>query len=73
MDYNDPAWRRAMWGLLSTEFYFYDEGWLPRFPFHLWIVELVINVYQNIPEAWSPHEEFLMQFASPHPSTLKFS
>src|SRR5215470_3439002 len=38
--FGDQAWEYRFWSLHATEFYFFDNGWVPRFMYQLWMVEL---------------------------------
>jgi hypothetical protein len=55
MRFDDKEWTTQYRGLLHTEFYFFDNGWLPRFMFELWMVDLV-NCYRLFPDAWPSHQ-----------------
>jgi hypothetical protein len=71
MKMDDEHWRRELWGLLSTEFYFFSEGWLPTFIFQLWMVELA-RTYRERPEVWKSHATYLDQFEVAYPQMHRF-
>jgi hypothetical protein len=60
--FDDEDWLAQYWGLLATEFYFFENGWLPPFMFQLWMIELVSRGYDSSPEIWASHERHLERF-----------
>ena len=68
MKVGDEHWRRELWGLLSTEFSFFSEGWLPTFIFQLWMVELA-RTYTDHPDVWQSHAAYLDQFEVVYPQS----
>jgi hypothetical protein len=71
MNVGDEHWRRELWGLLSTEFYFFSEGWLPTFIFQLWMIELA-RTYRDHPDVWQSHATYLDQFEMAYPQMHRF-
>jgi hypothetical protein len=69
--FTDPAWAQQFWGLQSTEFYFFDRGWLPGFMYELWMVELV-DAYRADPAVWASHQRYLTRFAVNYPDMVAF-
>jgi len=59
MRFSSPEWTYQYWSLHATEFYFFHNGWLPRFIYQLWMVELVNRVLRNNPEVCAAHLEYL--------------
>jgi hypothetical protein len=59
MRFDNDEWRYQYWSLHATEFYFFHNGWLPRFIYELWVVELVNRCYRAQPKAWSWHRTYL--------------
>jgi len=60
--FDDEGWLGQYWGLLATEFYFFENGWIPAFMFQLWMVELVSRGYDSSPDVWASHERHLKRF-----------
>ncbi|BCJ77356.1 hypothetical protein CS0771_69000 [Catellatospora sp. IY07-71] len=48
--FDDEEWSARFWRLQHMEFYFYDNGWLPRFIYELWMARLV-GLYRKYPAA----------------------
>ena len=60
--FEDTEWATQYWWLLDTEFYFFDNGWLPRFIFELWMVDLV-RCYRLLPEALPSHKKHIARYS----------
>ena len=60
--FDNEHWLAQYWGLLATEFYFFENGWLPVFMFQLWMIELVSRGYDSSPDIWASHERHLKRF-----------
>lgn len=71
MGMDDEHWRRELWGLLSTEFYFFSKGWLPTFIFQLWMVELA-RTYNEHSTVRESHVQYLSQFDVAYPEMVRF-
>jgi hypothetical protein len=69
--FDDPAWTYQYWSLQATEFYFFDNGWLPSFLYELWMVEMVTG-YRSFPETKDSHRHYLDRYAANYPSIVSF-
>lgn len=38
--FTNQRWTYQFWSLQATEFYFFDQKWLPLFMYRLWMIEL---------------------------------
>jgi hypothetical protein len=69
--FDDRAWAYQFWSLQATEYYFFDNGWLPSFMYELWMVELVAG-YRTDPAVWPSHKQYLNRYSSNYPTMLTF-
>jgi hypothetical protein len=69
--FDDRAWAYQFWSLQATEFYFFDNAWLPSFMYELWMVELVAG-YCADPAVWPSHKQYLNRYSANYPTMLKF-
>jgi hypothetical protein len=69
--FDDTRWTYQFWSLHSTEFYFFDMGWLPEFMYELWMVELA-SMYGAHGQVWTSHEEYLNSYSTNYPEMWDF-
>lgn len=70
-NFADPQWSYQFWSLHATEFYFFDNGWIPRFMYALWTAELA-SVYCDDQDAWPSHEKYLERYSTMYPEMYDF-
>jgi hypothetical protein len=68
--FDDPDWTYQYWSLQATEFYFFDNGWLPSFLYEIWMVEMVTG-YRSFPGTKDSHH-YLERYAANYPSIVRF-
>jgi len=69
--FEDPDWTSEYWSLHATEFYFFDNNWIPRFMYELWMVELVFT-YRIHPLSRSSHQHYVKRYALNYPDMATF-
>jgi hypothetical protein len=69
--FEDRDWTYQFWSLQATEYYFFDNAWLPSFMYELWMVEMVA-AYCADPAVWRSHEQYLTRYSSNYPTMLSF-
>jgi hypothetical protein len=69
--FDDPDWEYQFWSLQDIEFYFFDHGWLPRFIYELWMVDLVAG-YRTFPQTGRSHQQHLERLAANYPDMVRF-
>jgi hypothetical protein len=65
-----PSWEYQLWGMHATEYYFFEQGWIPDFMFELWTVELT-RTYQ-VKEARTSHQKYLDAFSDNYAGMCAF-
>lgn len=70
-DFNDAQWSYQFWSLHATEYYFFDNRWIPRFMYALWMAELA-SVYCDDKDAWPSHEKYLERYSTMYPEMYDF-
>lgn len=69
--FKDPNWLYRYWNLLTVEFYFFRNRWIPQLVYSLWMVELA-SLYADSENAWKSHGEYLKQYSSNYPEMQEF-
>jgi len=69
--FEDPDWTYQYWSLHATEFYFFENNWIPRFMYELWMVELV-STYRAYPLSKSSHQHYVMRYVFNYPNMATF-
>jgi hypothetical protein len=64
-------WAYQYWSLQATEFYFFDNNWLPQFMYELWMVELV-HTYRAYPPSRPSHQRYVTRYALSYPEMTTF-
>lgn len=59
--FGDAKWEYQFWSLHATEFYFFDNSWVPGFMYQLWMVELAA-MYRT-PEVRESHARYLQAYS----------
>ena len=54
-------WEYQFWSLLATEFYFFDNSWIPDFMYQLWMVELA-SMYHSA-QVRESHRSYLRHYS----------
>ncbi len=62
LDFSDASQVRQFWGLHYLEFFYFQDGDIPRSLYQLWMVELA-ELYCTEPASWKSHEKYLLRFA----------
>lgn len=59
--FGDTKWEYHFWSLLATEFYFFENSWVPDFMFQLWMVELT-SMYYRV-QVRESHRSYLRHYS----------
>lgn len=62
--FDDDDWLLRYWRLVTEEFYFFDNMWLPVSIYRIWIIELVTRAYDSQPSVWESHKRYLEEVYS---------
>lgn len=70
-NFENKDWAYQYWSLQATEFYFFDNNWLPQFMYELWMVELV-HTYRTYPPSRASHQKYVTRYALSYPEMTTF-
>ncbi len=76
-DFGNRTWEYQFWSLQATEFYFFDNSWIPDFMYQLWMVELA-SMYCREDERCrgddvrESHSQYLRTYSANYREMCKF-
>lgn len=62
LDFSNAEQAEQYWGLHYLEFFYFNQGDIPRSIYGLWMVELAA-FFSDKPDAWISHEKYLQRFS----------
>ena len=68
--FGDPKWEYQFWSLHATEFYFFDNLWIPEFMYQLWMVELA-SMYRD-DDVRDSHSRYLEHYSGNYAKMCDF-